>query len=78
MAFAHLPTPRTDENAVVVIDIAAPPEAKTDSPAYAEFDKNFTAFKQALDDLVSRHFPGSMKMKVLLKKGQRSTINYRA
>jgi hypothetical protein len=77
MASAHLPTPRTDENAVVIIDIAAP-EAPTESPAYAEFDKKFTAFKQALDELVSRNFPGSMKMKVLLKKGQRSTINYGA
>jgi hypothetical protein len=66
MAAAHLPTPRTDEKLVLIIEIQS-----SDTPTkaeYAEFDKKFTEFKQRLDDLVTNNFSGALKAKVLIKK----------
>jgi hypothetical protein len=77
MSLAQLPTPAPDENLVLVIEIRTP-EAAKDSPGYADFDKRFTNFKQQLDALVTRDFSGALKMKVLMKKAQQSSIEFRS
>ncbi len=67
MTCRHLPTPRPDEKAVVVIEILAP-QVSADSDDFKVFDRRFTDFKQAVDTLIAQHFSGALKMKVVMKK----------
>jgi hypothetical protein len=73
MASSRLPTPRPDENLVLVIEIQSPEESP-DSKVYQDFDARFSRFKQELDALITQNFQGSLKMKVLMKKAQQSSI----
>jgi hypothetical protein len=76
MAMSSLPTPRPDEKLVVILEIVAP-EVSRQSREFTEFEAKFTDFKQELDSLVGRNFVGALKMKVLMKKGQESSILYK-
>ena len=73
MSSSQLPSPSPDEKLVLIIEIRSP-EGPLDSSAYREFDGKFSAFKRQLDALINDNFRGSLKMKVLMKKAQQSSI----
>jgi hypothetical protein len=72
-----MPTPRPDENVVLIIQVSAP-QVERASKEYVEFDDKFTRFKQELDRLITNNFSGALKMKVVMKKDQQSSILFRA
>ena len=77
MAVGSLPTPRPDEKVIVILEIVAP-EVSRESDEFTRFEANFTHFKERLDELVGRNFTGALKMKVVMKKGQESSIIYKS
>ena len=74
MSSSKLATPRPDEKLVLVIEILAPEGTEE----YMAFDGKFTHFKQQLDGLVEGVQPGALKMKVVMKKNQDSSIVYKS
>lgn len=67
MSYTKVRTPKADEKFVTVIEIRAPQESKK----YEKFEKNFDKFKRELNDCVRAYFPGTAKMKKVVKKAKK-------
>lgn len=77
---AHLvPTPKPNEKFIGIIEIPGPPEGVSDkSPEYEELKNKFEQFREELHQAIIRHFPGAMKIKVILKQKRDGDFIYRA
>jgi hypothetical protein len=79
MSMNVVPTPKPNEKFIGIIEIPGPPEGMSDkSPEYEALKTKFEQFREELHNVIIRHFPGTLKIKVILKQKRDGDFIYRA